>query len=175
MTVADEISEHGIAKGNLENSSTIVRSNRFLVTVGKGPLKSRLSLLKGAVAFILTKARYYFTTAWTWIYYFPNFFFKEKFKFLDLIQRYIRVTPGWHSSACSAFKFISGLIAAFILDKESAVSFFFPGRYIMSNLKQASSNHQRMIFLIFDFTFMLLIKHKCHWSLVCEYFKMPSY
>ena len=52
MTVADEISEHGIAKGNLENSSTIARKNRFLVTVGKGPLKSRLSLLKGAVAFI---------------------------------------------------------------------------------------------------------------------------
>ena len=94
MTVADEISEHGIAKGNLENLSTIVRRNRFLVMVGKGPLISRFSLSKGAVAlikcpsylkkrgFISLQHEHEFTTFLT---------SKEKDKFLELIQRYIRV------------------------------------------------------------------------------------
>ena len=49
MTVADEISEHGLAKRNLENSFTIVRRNQFLVMVGKVSLKSRFSLSKEAV------------------------------------------------------------------------------------------------------------------------------
>ena len=94
MAVADEITEYGIAKGNLEKSSTIVRRNRFLETVGKGLLKSRFNLSKGVVAlikcpsylkkrgFISLQHEHEFTTFLT---------SKEKDKFLELIQRYIRV------------------------------------------------------------------------------------
>lgn len=52
ITVVDDTSEQGMAKGNLENSSTIVRRNLFFELVGKGPLKSRFNLSNGEVALI---------------------------------------------------------------------------------------------------------------------------
>ena len=47
-------SEHGIAKGNLENSSVTVRKYLFFVTEGSGPLKSILMRSNGCVALINT-------------------------------------------------------------------------------------------------------------------------
>jgi len=52
MTVVADKSEQGIAKGNLEYSSIMVRIKRFLDFDGKGPLKSRFNLSNGDVAFI---------------------------------------------------------------------------------------------------------------------------
>ena len=51
-TVFEVISEHGNANGNLEYSSTTVSMYLLSVSVGKGPLKSMLSLSKGDVALI---------------------------------------------------------------------------------------------------------------------------
>ena len=52
MIVVEVISGQGKAKGNREYSSTIVSIYRFRVLDGSGPLKSRLSLSNGCVAFI---------------------------------------------------------------------------------------------------------------------------
>ena len=41
---------HGIAKGNIEHSSTTVRMNLFRVTLGNAPLKSILSRSNDCVA-----------------------------------------------------------------------------------------------------------------------------
>ena len=53
ITVEVIISEHGIAKGNLEYSSITVKKYLFLVADGTGPLKSMLIRSKGWVAFII--------------------------------------------------------------------------------------------------------------------------
>lgn len=50
MIVEADVSGQGTAKGYLEYSSTMVRRKRFLLVEGKGPLKSRFNLSKGAVA-----------------------------------------------------------------------------------------------------------------------------
>ena len=52
MTVAEVMSTHGNANGNLENSSTIVSMSRSFVSEGRGPLKSIFSLSKSKVALI---------------------------------------------------------------------------------------------------------------------------
>ena len=52
ITAAADMSEQGKAKGNREYSSTTVNIYQFLVLLGSGPLKSRLSLSNGCVAFI---------------------------------------------------------------------------------------------------------------------------
>ena len=51
-TVFEVVSGQGIAKGNLEYSSTIVSIYLLSVSVGRGPLKSMLSLSNGAMALI---------------------------------------------------------------------------------------------------------------------------
>ena len=50
ITVAADVSLQGKAKGNLENSSITVKRKALPFVVGKGPLKSILSLSKGYVA-----------------------------------------------------------------------------------------------------------------------------
>ena len=52
ITVAVLTSEHGIAKGNLENSSVTVRKYLFCEADGRGPLKSILMRSNGCVALI---------------------------------------------------------------------------------------------------------------------------
>lgn len=54
IIAAANMSEQGKAKGNREYSLTIVNIYRFFVLLGSGPLKSRLSLSNGCVAFIKT-------------------------------------------------------------------------------------------------------------------------
>ena len=54
IIAAVDMSEQGKAKENSEYSSTTVNIYRFLVLLGSGPLKLRLSLSNGCVAFIKT-------------------------------------------------------------------------------------------------------------------------
>ena len=51
-TVFEVISGHGYVNGNLEYSSTTVSMYLLSDSVGRGPLKSMLSLSKGDVALI---------------------------------------------------------------------------------------------------------------------------
>jgi hypothetical protein len=50
MTVEEDISEQGNAKGKRENSSTTVRRYLLREMEGRGPLKSTLIRSKGCVA-----------------------------------------------------------------------------------------------------------------------------
>ena len=51
-TVFEVVSGQGYAKGNLEYSSTIVSMYLLSDSIGRGPLKSMLSLSKGDMALI---------------------------------------------------------------------------------------------------------------------------
>ena len=96
------MSEQGIAKGNREYSSTIVKMYLFRETDGNGPLKSILNRSIGLVALIRLKsdclkfcgfyseqilqlAQVRFTSS------------VEKGKFLVFTKYRRRVTPGWQS------------------------------------------------------------------------------
>ena len=98
MILAADKSEQGIAKGNLEYSSIIVSINRFLDFDGKGPLKSRFNLSNGEVVFINLPS--FLQNRGFNSLHIPQEFVmllmssREKGRFLDLTQWYIRVTPG---------------------------------------------------------------------------------
>ena len=53
MTVLVSISEHGMANGNLENSSISVKMYLLFVTNGNGPLKLIFNRSNGYVAWLL--------------------------------------------------------------------------------------------------------------------------
>lgn len=132
ITVAAETSVHGTAKGNLENSSTTVRRYRFLVLVGRGPLKSRLSLSNGEVAFIKFPSNLWkrgFSSAQIWHELVTLFTSSiEKGRFLIRTQWFSRVIPGWQSAECKALRSIFEVTAAVTLEKASAHVFSLPGR-----------------------------------------------